>query len=233
MDNRNEKKIIIYLIIAALILIYISFFFIHDIVDRGRIQDTASGTITSPDNGVLDENIDKDNKPGKDHGQKPDDSDKDEDQDDGYIVDNSDRFKVLQGQTEFKDLKELDIFKNSYFKDESIIAPGVQGSYNFTVENESDTNFIYNVTFTEENPYQINMVFKVKVNGEYVLGNEKNWVKHGDLSRSNLLLNAKSNDLYTIEWKWQDNYNDTQIGETDGAYYKMYINVDAEQIVEE
>lgn len=231
MDNRNEKKIIIYLIIIALILVYFSFFFIHDIVDRGRIEDTASGTITPPDNDVQGETTDKDNQ-GKPDSSGKDDNDKDSN-DDGYIVDNRDRFKVLQGQTEWSELKELDIFKNSYFEDKSIIAPGVKGNYSFTVENESDSNFIYNIVFTEENPYAINMVYKVKVNGQYVLGNDNNWVKQGVLSRSNLLLNAQSNDLYTIEWKWEDNYNDTQIGETEGAYYKMYIKVDAEQVVAE
>lgn len=227
MENRNEKKIVIYLIIIALVLLYVSFFFIHDIVDRVKINDTATGTIVSPDDNVLGESTDKEN------NAKPDGEGNKDDSEEDNIVDNSDRFKVLQGETQWSELKELDIFKNSYFNDKSIIAPGVQGKYNFTVENESDSKFIYNIKFTEENPYKVNMVYKVKVNGNYVLGNNENWVKHSDLSRSNLLLNEKTKDLYTIEWKWEDNYNDTQIGETEGAYYKMHIKVDAEQIVEE
>ena len=38
------------------------------------------------------------------------------------------------------------------------------------------------------------------------------------------------NDIYTIEWKWKDSENDTKIGETDGAYYKMNVSVHAEQV---
>lgn len=217
MDNRNEKKIIIYLIIISLGLIYYSLFFINDIVDRGRIKDTATGTIMPPDNNVEGESIDKENN-GKIEGE--------------YVIDNSDRFKVVQGEKQWSELKELDMFKNSYFEDKSIIAPGVQGSYSFTVENESESKFIYNILFTEENPYEINMVFKLKLNGEYILGNEQTWIKASELNRSNILLGAKANDIYTVEWKWQDNYNDTEIGKTEGAYYKMYIKVNAEQIIE-
>lgn len=216
MDNRNEKKIIIYLIIISLGLIYYSLFFINDIVDRGRIKDTATGTIMPPDNNVEGESIDKENN-GKIEGE--------------YVIDNSDRFKVVQGEKQWSELKELDMFKNSYFEDKSIIAPGVQGSYSFTVENESEGKFIYDMIFTEENPYEINMVFKLKLNGEYVLGNEQTWIKASELNRSNILLGAKINDIYTVEWKWQDNYNDTEIGKTEGAYYKMYIKVNAEQII--
>lgn len=226
MDNRNEKKIIIYLIIISLGLIYFSLFFIHDIVDRGRIKDTATGTIMPPDNNVEGESIDKGNNGGsvdKENNGKLDEE---------YVIDNSDRFKVLQGETEWSKLKELDLFNNSYFEDKSIIAPGVQGSYSFTVENESESKFIYDMVFTEENPYEINMVFKLKLNGEYVLGNEQQWIKASELKRSNVFLGAKVSNIYTVEWKWEDNYNDTEIGETEGAYYKMYIKVNAEQIIE-
>lgn len=212
-NNRNEKKVITYLIIISLILIYISFFFIHNIIDRGRIQNNASTTIPQPDNDVQGETIDKEN----------------------IIVDNSDRFKIKQGETEFNEIKELDIFNNNHFEDKSIIAPGVEGDYSFTVENESESKFNYDITFTEENPYNVNMVYKVKVNGEYVLGNENNWVKGANLSRKDLFLNARTNDIYTIEWRWEDTDYDTEIGVLGGpggAYYKMYINIVAEQIID-
>ena len=179
-----------------------------------------------PDNNVEGESIDKGNNGGsidKENNGKIDEE---------YVIDNSDRFKVLQGETEWSELKELDMFNNSYFEDKSIIAPGVKGSYSFTVENESEGKFIYDMIFTEENPYEINMVFKLKVNGEYVLGNEQTWIKASELKRSNVFLGAKVSNIYTVEWKWEDNYNDTEIGETEGAYYKMYIKVNAEQIIE-
>ena len=151
------------------------------------------------------------------------------------IVDNSASFKLKQGETEFSELKELDIFKNKYFEDKSIIAPGVSGSYSFTVENESENEFNYDIEFIEENPYEINMVFKLRINGEYVIGNEKNWVKGGKLVRNELLLKPNFKDIYTIEWKWEHTDNDTEIGEQGGpggAYYKMKVKATAEQVIQ-
>lgn len=217
-NNKNEKKIIIYLITIAIILIYIALFFINYIVDKGKIKDTVSTTIPSPDNTVMGEEDDKD-----------------------IIIDNSDRFRVTQVSkdnqgnettTDWNELKELDIFNNKYFEDKSIIAPGVSGSYSFTVENESTSKFLYNIDFTDENKYDINMVFKLKVDGKYVAGNEETWVKSNQLNMVEIPLNTYEIHVYTVEWKWEDAENDTQIGETDGAYYKMFIDVLATQVVE-
>lgn len=222
-DNTNEKMVIICLIIISLMLIFASFFFIHDIVDRGRIEGNASTTIPEPDNDVLGETTDDDNS-----GKKPN-------KEENIIIDNSDRFKVKQDEKEFSEIKEIDVFKNKYFNDKSIIAPGVEGDYSFTVENESESNFNYNIAFTEENPYNVNMVYKLKLNGEYVLGNENDWVKGADLSRKDIQLNAKTNDIYTVEWRWEDTDYDTEIGVLGGpggAYYKMFIKVEAEQIID-
>ena len=220
-NNKNEKKIIIYLITIAIILIYIALFFINYIIDKGKIKDTVSTTIPSPDNTVM--------------GEEDDDDDED------IIIDNSDRFRVTQVSkdnqgnettTDWNELKELDIFNNKYFEDKSIIAPGVSGSYSFTVENESTSKFLYNIDFTDENKYDINMVFKLKVDGKYVAGNEKTWVKSNQLNMVEIPLNTYEIHVYTVEWKWEDAENDTQIGETDGAYYKMFIDVLATQVVE-
>ena len=149
---------------------------------------------------------------------------------DNPVVDNKDRFKIYDDNgNDWKDVKELDIFKNSYFNDKSIIAPGVSGTYSFTVENLTDNVMTYDIDFLEENPYMVNMVYKLKINGTYVEGNDSNWVDYNQLSKTGLLINGKTRDVYTIEWKWQDADNDTEVGETSGAYYKMYIRVDATQ----
>ena len=146
----------------------------------------------------------------------------------GDIVDNSDRFKIFEGDKEWSDLKQLNIFENSYFKNQSKIAPGVHGSYNFTVENFSGDRMKYDVIFSEENPYNINMVFKLKVNGDYVAGDSSNWVDFAELNRTGALINTQSRDLFTIEWKWEDAQNDTEVGTSYGSYYRMRIQVNAE-----
>ncbi len=227
--NQSQKKQIIYLIIIALILTYISLFFIHNIIDRGQIKDTESGTINFPskidDNG--NEIIDNG---GNNNGNG---NNGDNNGDNGKIVDNKDRIKVKQfGTQPFEELKELDMFRNFYFHDEAIIAPGVKGTYNFTVENDTIHDFIYNITFTEENPYKVNMVYKIKLNGEYIVGSATEWKRHEDFTKYDLPLNSPRIDLYEVEWKWEDTDYDTEIGETPGAYYKMHVNVQATRVEE-
>lgn len=231
MDNKRQNKIIVYIIAIVIIFIYIALLFAHSIIDRGKIKDTQSTEIKYPDNTVQGEHTDNNKHPNQ-HPDKDDDKDHDKDDDDGdgEIVDNKDRIKVLQdGKTEWSELKELDVFNNSYFEDHSIIAPGVKGSYSFTVENISDKATIYDITYTDENIYNINMVYKLKLNGNYIAGNENTWVKREHLNTTGTKLAGKSNDVYTIEWKWEDSDNDTQIGETDGAYYKLFLKVDAKE----
>lgn len=229
-DIRNEKIIIVFLIMLAFALLFCSLFFIHNIVDKNKIKDTISTVIPNPDNNVLGEQEDNSNKgQGSQTGNKNEGTSNEEEE---IIIDNSARFKVLQGKDQWSELKQLDIFRNKYFNDESIIAPGVDGSYNFTVENESDSKFEYDVVFIEENKYNVTMVYKLKVNGNYLAGNSNEWVKYDKLNRSKMIINANSIDLYTIEWKWQDAPNDTEVGQTEGANYKMNIQVNATQIVE-
>lgn len=211
-NNTNEKKVILYMVLIALILVYISLFFIHDIVDKGAKSIKNTGTINYPDTTTEDGN----------NG----DGDVDGVDDVVDVVDNSNRVKVKEGQSEFNELKNLEIYTNHYFNDETIIAPGVKGTYTFTVENETNSNYIYGVFFTEQNDYNINMVYKIKLNGRYIYGSDSEWITHQDFTILDLLLNSNTTDVYTIEWKWEDTDYDTQIGKTDGANYRMNIKVE-------
>lgn len=223
MSNKRQNKIFIYLLIIFIIFIYISTLFIHSITDRGKARDTVPSEVTFPENNTKEdlnnnenESINNENANNVNQGSD-------------VIVNNKDRIKVFQnGETEWSELKELDIFKNSYFSDAKI-APGVSGIYSFTIENISDNACVYNINYTEENNYNINMVYKLKKNGVYITGDNNNWVKYDNLDISNINLNANANDIYTIEWKWEDSDNDTKIGETEGANYKMFINVYAQE----
>lgn len=211
MNKRKQKKIVVYAITIFIIFIYIAALFIHCIIDRGKIKYTNSTEIVYPDNnvqGVEDENNNGDNG------------------NNGEIVDNKDRIVVMQdGKTDWNELKELDIFNNAFFNDEAIIAPGVHGSYNYTIENISTKTCIYDTTYTLENKYNINMQYKQKRNGQYIAGDENTWVTYDKLDVQKVLLNGNSKDIYTIEWKWIDTDYDTEIGETPGADYKMFISV--------
>lgn len=202
-NNMLEKKGIVYLVILAILLIYFSIFFIHNIEDRKTLKDTQTATIEYPEN-------------------NPNEN----------VVDNSDRLRILEGAKEWSQLKELSIFNNKYFNGESKIAPGIHSTYNFTVENYGDTKMIYSLNFTEANSYNINMKYKLKQNGTYIAGDETTWVDYTALSVKSKIINPTSIDLYTLEWIWEDDdANDTQIGETEGANYKLHIRAYAEEVI--
>ena len=99
------------------------------------------------------------------------------------------------------------------------------------VHNFHQQIFKYNINFEEVNQYGVNMVFKIKRNGEYIAGNEDTWLDKGTIDFLNYKLNAKTEDLYTVEWKWEDAENDTDVGEIEGANYKLNVKVTATQEV--
>lgn len=146
------------------------------------------------------------------------------------IVDNSARIKIFEGSKEWHEIKELSVFQNEYYPELSMIAPGVSGKYNFTVENHRDGAIKYDISYSEINMYNINLKFKLKRNGSYIAGDANNYVSVSDLSKTGFALDSNKTDVYTIEWKWIDAPNDTEIGMTEGANYKLSINTYAEEI---
>ena len=220
-NNMLEKKIIVDLIILTIILIFISLFFVYDIVDRGTINKSQTTTVVYPE---------KDNNPDN----NPDD-------DNTYTYSNGTttnivetRLQIFQGTKQWSELKELDIFnKSAIHVVENKIAPGVDGTYTYTVENNGDVSMLYNMDYIEENPYNIDMVYKLKINGSYVAGNDETWVDIDQLKQTGLKIRKNTTDVFVVYWKWQDAENDTEIGKTEGANYKLNIKADAEAITNE
>ena len=219
-SNIREKKIILYLITLTIVLIYISIFFIYDIVDRGTIN--ASQTITIP---YYENEVDPNNNKINDDG-----AILNNEINSNHIVET--RLRILQGTKEWNELAELNIFKRSTSHiTQNKIAPGAESSYTFTVENYADTDMLYNIEYLEENPYNINMKYKLKLNGNYVAGNDETWVQINQLNQSDLKIKSNTADVFELDWKWIDAENDTEIGKTEGANYKLNIKVEAEQVV--
>ena len=215
-NNMFEKRIIVDLVIIAIVLIFISIFFIYDIVDRGTINSSQTSSITYPDGNDPD-NIDYTNENGEIVNPN--------------VVEAEARLRIFEGTKEWSELKELDIFKKSAIHvAENKIAPGVEGVYTYTVENSGKLAMLYNMEFTEDNPYNVNMLYKLRLNGKYVAGNENKWVNISELKQTGLQINANTIDVFVIDWKWEDTDHDTEIGKTEGANYKIHIKADAEAI---
>ena len=81
--------------------------------------------------------------------------------------------------------------------------------------------------FIEKNKNLINMKFKLKRNGEYVLGSKDKWIDIQNKSLQNLSLMSNSHDIYSLEWKWVDTNTDTE-KPFDSAHYKLNINIKAQ-----
>ena len=120
------------------------------------------------------------------------------------------------------------IFTNSMYK-KDIIAPETFNTYQFVVKNSTDYNLTYQINFVEDNPYHINMQYKLKKNNTYLIDH---YVSANELKLSSMPLDMNNSDTYYLEWKWISSDNDTEIGKTPNANYGLKIEIKAESVDE-
>lgn len=131
--------------------------------------------------------------------------------------------------------KELQIFQNAAFEYTNKIAPGVSNSYNFKVHNETNNAIRYNIDFDEDSEYAVNMLYRLKRGGTYVVGSDTEWVSASNLSVSALKQLAKDGvDTYTLDWKWPyeggKDAQDTEAGENMTSEYVLSIKVNFKEV---
>ena len=122
----------------------------------------------------------------------------------------------------------LRIFTNSMYSIEPKILPESSNVYKFVVKNNTNYNVKYLIKFLETNPYDINMRYRLKRGNNYVVGNDNEWVIYSALNLNNISLNANTDHIYYLEWKWVSSDNDTEIGSNVNASYKLDIKIEAE-----
>lgn len=125
--------------------------------------------------------------------------------------------------------KRLRIFSNQAYEYFSKIAPGVSNSYDFVIKNNNDFPVLVDISMKEVNPYSINMEYKLRSENSFLAGASFKYVSVNKLSQKNIYLKAHSSKLYSLDWKWIDSYNDTEIGEAVDANYKLLVYVGANQ----
>lgn len=125
---------------------------------------------------------------------------------------------------------EVRIFSNPAYEYTSKIAPGSSNSYTFVIKNNIDYDVLVDLEMLEENPYKVNMKYKLRSKGKYLAGNDKTYVDISELQLKNVKIKAHQSVSYILDWKWIDSANDTEIGEKKiDANYKLTINVGANQ----
>lgn len=138
---------------------------------------------------------------------------------------NKDNEVIIYDQNNQKiDTAPLKIFEHkSYHVKNDVIAPGTENTYQFIIRNNNEFAIIYDLEIDETNIYEINMKFRLKQNGEYILGSDNEWVTAEDLKQSEVILAHESYNVYTLDWKWFESKNDTIIGENIESNYKLDI----------
>ena len=130
--------------------------------------------------------------------------------------------------------KNLKIFENAAFEYTNKIAPGVSNSYDFKVHNETEAAIQYNVEFAETSEYAINMLYRLKREGVYVVGGDSEWVDASKLSSAFKTLAIDGVDSYTLDWKWPYESDrdtlDTEIGENMASEYILTIKINFEEV---
>ena len=136
--------------------------------------------------------------------------------------------EVFDNDLEWSSTSQVHVFRNPVYEMDEIIAPGSTNSYKFYIRNNKECNIKYLLKFNEENPYGINMKYKLKKDGNYIISN---WVSANELVISDELLNSQEDDEYILEWMWQHNDTvDADIGKNIDAYYKLNITISGEQV---
>ena len=125
------------------------------------------------------------------------------------------------------DNKDLRIFSNPAFEYKNIIAPGSYNSYAFVIRNNNDFDIVADIVFKETNAKNINMQYKLKNDGEFLLGSTDNYVPIKDRVIQNVELPANSYKSYILDWKWLDSSNDAEVGFDANSIYKLSIAIRA------
>lgn len=136
-----------------------------------------------------------------------------------------------EGEFKWSSTNKLNMFENAAYEMNPIIAPNSSNSYTFIISNNTIYNMEYSLTYIEKNDYRINMKYKLKKNGEYVVGDADTWESYAKLNSIGNYINTKEKDVYILEWKWVESANDTQVGTSLDATYSLNMKLNAKQRV--
>ncbi len=128
--------------------------------------------------------------------------------------------------TSWDDQANLPVFFNKKFGDTKI-EPGLSGKYTFMLENRNADEILFDLTFSCENEYGIQLVYRLKRDGAYVAGYD-GYVAPEQLNLYELTQQAHSTSVFELEWMWQHNDSVDTIAGENGAMYRLFIHFLAE-----
>ena len=145
--------------------------------------------------------------------------------------DNIKLIKVFDDDVEITKNTPLNIFANEKFDGEKIIAPKSEGSYTFCVKNVTDKDITYDINFDDEMEHLINMKYKLKIDNDYIIGDEDTYMGIDELKVEDFIVTKDSINVFTLEWYWEDDdVNDTIVGsQKSDQYYTLNLEIHAKE----
>lgn len=134
-------------------------------------------------------------------------------------------FVTSENGEEWSTNKKLPIFYNDVFGDEVVI-PGMKGKYRFRFENKNENRIQYSLQFSEQNEYNIEMVYRLKKDNVYIAEKE-NYIDVNKLNVTDLTIESKSSTILELEWFWKDNDDIDTIAGNNKAMYSLTISFSA------
>lgn len=138
-------------------------------------------------------------------------------------------FITEDGGPEWREDEYIRVFENGVYN-ESKIHPGMEGEYRFRFENRNANRLNYDLIFTDENSFSINMGYRLRLDNVYVLGDEDTYIGIDELALKDVIIASDSSVIYTLEWKWLDGETDTAAG-MNNATYTLHITFNAQTTV--
>ncbi len=138
-------------------------------------------------------------------------------------------------QKQWSQLTTLNIFANTDFNNENIIAPYSYGKYAFTVCNTARYPLSYVMNFSDTNEHKIPLEYRLSDEKGYLAGSDNEWVDCKNLNTVTADLANESQIGYLLEWRWSgdtDDLSDAELGilaAQEKVDYTMDISFTAEQ----
>lgn len=225
-ENENKKKNLINLIIEIILIIIIILLLLHScgLMYKEKNKKVPTGNVDIIE--IKCDNTDTCKKESKnDKGNaiptigpvNPDDDKTNE----GFVVEDNEHDEIHWNGAE-----DLRIFTDPAYEFRRKIAPESSNSYKFVVKNKSNYKLKYKITFIETNQYNINLKYKLKKNGDYIISD---YVQYDGVNIKDQTIEVGGEDTYYLDWKWISSSNDTHIGRIQ-ADYKLKIEIEAESI---
>ena len=196
-----------------------------DVTDNSQDSDNSKKTTGTKKNSNTGSTNGGSGSSSNDSGSNSSSSDDEEPITDTVVEPENEMF-VRDNRLVWNDTTELKIFTNSFYNFEDKIAPEASNTYQFVVKNSTAYKLKYTMSFLENNPYSINMKYRLKKNDTYLIDH---YVSFGELLIGDQFIDAKTNDTYYLEWKWFSADNDNDAGEN-SASYSLNIKVEAESV---